>query len=59
MKKLLILLISFPLIGFSQIFVSTTAENKNIILEVFTGISCGICPSGHQIAQQLHDANPR
>ena len=58
MKKLLIFLISFPLIGFSQIFVSTTAENKNIILEVFTGISCGNCPSGHQIAQQLHDANP-
>ena len=58
MIKLLILLISFPLIGFSQIFVSTTAENKNIILEVFTGIGCNICPSGHQIAQQLHDTNP-
>ena len=58
MKKLLLLLISFPLIGVAQTFVSTNPENKNIILEVFTGISCGICPSGHQISQQLHDANP-
>ena len=56
MKKLLLLLISFPLIGVAQTFVSTNPENKNIILEVFTGISCGICPSGHQISQQLHDA---
>ena len=39
-------------------FVSTTPENKNIILEEFTGISCGYCPDGHLIGQTLHDNNP-
>ena len=39
-------------------FVSTTPENKNIILEEFTGISCGYCPDGHLIGQNLHNANP-
>ena len=58
MRKKLLLLIYLPMLGFSQTFVSTNPENKNIILEVFTGIRCNICPSGHQIAQQLHDANP-
>ena len=46
------------MIGFSQTFVSTNPENKNIILEDFTGISCGNCPGGHQIAQQIKDSNP-
>ena len=41
-----------------QTFVSTTPENKNIILEEYTGISCGYCPDGHKIGQQLHDQNP-
>ena len=58
MRKKLLLLIYLPMLGFSQTFVSTNPENKNIILEVFTGRRCNICPSGHQIAQQLHDANP-
>ena len=44
--------------SYSQTFVSTTPENKNIILEEFTGISCGYCPDGHRIGQDLHDANP-
>ena len=42
----------------AQTFVSTSPENKNIILEEFTGISCTFCPDGHKIGQQLHDANP-
>ena len=42
----------------AQTFVSTSPENKNIILEEFTGIYCVWCPAGHLIGQQLHDANP-
>ena len=42
----------------AQTFVSTSPENKNVILEEFTGISCGYCPDGHAIGQALHDANP-
>ena len=52
---------TFSLLTFiasSQTIVSTSVENKNIILEEFTGISCGYCPDGHAIGQGLHDANP-
>ena len=42
----------------AQTFVSTSPENKNIVLEEYTGIYCGFCPQGHKIAQDLHDANP-
>lgn len=42
----------------AQTFVSTQPENKNVILEEFTGISCVYCPDGHRIAQDLHNANP-
>ena len=53
-----ILLSAFCLVSTGQTFVSTTPENKNVILEEFTGIYCTFCPDGHLIAQNLHDANP-
>ena len=59
MKKiftLLIILYTYNL--FSQTFVSTIPENKNVILEQFTGIYCGFCPDGHVIAEGLAIANP-
>jgi len=60
MKKILLLsvniLISFFVI--SQTIVGTSAENKNVVLEEFTGIHCGYCPSGHSIAKGIQDANP-
>ena len=59
MKK--IIFPAFALITFiasAQTFVSTSPENKNVILEEFTGISCTFCPAGHLIGQDLHDANP-
>ncbi|MCD4683892.1 MAG: hypothetical protein K8R86_11465, partial [Bacteroidales bacterium] len=38
----------------SQTIVSTNPENKNAIIEEFTGIACGWCPYGHkEIAQFL------
>ena len=59
MKKLILAVI--VLLGLqiqAQTFVSTTPENRNVILEEFTGIYCTYCPDGHLIAQGLHDANP-
>ncbi len=44
--------------AFSQTIVGTTPENKNVILEEFTGIHCGFCPQGHAIAQSIKDAHP-
>ena len=59
MKKLLLCIFTLAfLIGNAQTFVNTTPENKNVLLEEFTGISCGYCPDGHLIASQIHDANP-
>jgi len=39
-------------------FVSTTPENRNIVLEEFTGIHCVYCPDGHRLGQLLYDNNP-
>mgnify|MGYP000254952819 CR=1 FL=1 len=44
--------------AFAQLPVSTTAENKNVVLEEFTGIYCGFCPDGHLKAKTIKDANP-
>ena len=59
MKKVLLFVFALGTLATNaQTFVSTTPENKNIILEEFTGIACTYCPDGHKIGQQLHDANP-
>lgn len=59
MKKiyLLLLVAAFGFDAMAQTFVSTTAENKNVVLEEFTGIRCTYCPDGHKKAQELKDAN--
>jgi len=59
MKKTL--LTSFLLIiGFvnAQTFVPTTAQNKKVILEEFTGVNCVFCPQGHVIANNIKNADP-
>ncbi len=59
MKNLLTIALALvTTFAFAQTFVSTTPENKNVVLEEFTGIYCGFCPDGHVIGQGLHDANP-
>ena len=58
-KELLIMCLSFAtLIASAQTFVSTSVENKNVILEELTGISCGYCPDGHVIAKGIVDGAP-
>src|SRR5690554_280366 len=43
---------------FAQLPVSHTADNKNVVLEEFTGIYCTFCPDGHKLAQAIKTANP-
>ena len=43
---------------FAQVIVGTDPENKNVVLEEFTGIHCVYCPDGHAIAQAIQNANP-
>jgi len=40
------------------VYASTDVENKNVILEEYTGVYCGYCPDGHKRAQEYHDAHP-
>jgi hypothetical protein len=59
-KKLLLPLV-FALFAFAtygQTIVSTSPENKNVVLEEFTGIHCTYCPDGHAIAKAIQDAHP-
>ena len=60
MKKLLLyfLPLLFSSTLFSQTIVSTTPENRNAILEEFTGVNCGFCPQGHAIANGIKANNP-
>ncbi len=59
-KKLLsgLLFSLFAVSAFAQTIVSTTPENKKVVLEEFTGINCVFCPDGHAIAQGIQDSNP-
>ncbi len=59
MKKLLTTaLVLNTLFTFSQTIVSTSAENKNAIVEESTGIHCSYCPDGHRILNEAKDQNP-
>lgn len=60
MRKTLLLFVTFGFhfISTAQTFVSTTPQNRNVVLEEFTGINCTFCPNGHLIANQLRANNP-
>ena len=58
MKKLLLLILLLPLLSFGQITLDTVPQNKNVVLEEFTGIYCGFCPDGHVMAQNIKNAYP-
>ncbi|MCB2220861.1 MAG: Omp28-related outer membrane protein [Bacteroidetes bacterium] len=42
----------------SQTIVSTNPENKNAIIEEFTGIACGFCPYGHKEVEEFIASHP-
>lgn len=48
----------FMIPGHAQEFVDTTPQNKNVVLEEFTGLNCQFCPDGHRIADELKSNNP-
>ena len=53
-----VVLTFFTLVIFGQTIVSTSPENKKVVLEEFTGLHCGWCPDGHTIAQNIQNNNP-
>lgn len=59
-KKLPLSLVAalFAFASYGQTIVSTSPQNKNVVLEEFTGIYCQFCPDGHAIAQSIQDENP-
>ncbi len=59
-KKLLLssVVSFFAFATYAQTIVSTSPQDKNVVLEEFTGIHCVYCPDGHAIAQSIQDAHP-
>jgi hypothetical protein len=59
MKKILLTGLTLGLLGSltAQNWVSTTPENRKVVLEEFTGVRCTFCPDGHKRAQEMKDAN--
>lgn len=51
----LALLTIHPIYGYE---VPTNVQKRNILLEEFTGISCGNCPDGHLVAKTLQKSHP-
>ncbi len=60
MKKLFTFIVLLMILSYSQAqtIVSTTVQNKNALIEEFTGIHCGYCPNGHYYMAQAMAANP-
>ena len=44
--------------SFAQLPVSTSPQNRKVVLEEFTGIYCQFCPDGHKVANQIKAAKP-
>ncbi len=42
----------------AQQFVSTVPQNRNVVIEEFTGINCQNCPDGHRVANSLMATYP-
>jgi len=59
MKRIILSTVSLlaSVAAMAQLPVSTTPENRNVILEEFTGIHCTYCPDGHKRASAFANAN--
>ena len=60
-KQIVLALIFFTLLPSflkAQEYVSTQPQNRNVIIEEFTGRNCQFCPDGHRIANQIMANNP-
>ena len=62
MKRSLLTIVIIAVSAFystkAQTLVSTQIQNRNVVLEEYTGINCQYCPDGHALSQALSDANP-
>lgn len=61
MKKSLLttsVLMALGASAFAQLPVSTTPQNRKVVLEEFTGIYCVYCPDGHKRANDLKASKP-
>lgn len=61
MKKHLLTIIAagaFTGSMFAQLPVSTSPQNRKVVLEEFTGIYCQYCPDGHKIANEIKASKP-
>ncbi len=41
-----------------QNLLTTEPENRNAVLEEYTGMKCTFCPDGHRIAQSIYEKDP-
>ncbi len=53
-----VLSFAFTLMVQAQSIVSTEPQNKNVVLEEYTGIHCTYCPDGHRIAEGIAASHP-
>ncbi len=60
MKKLVVLILAMimSLMSMAQKYISTIPEKGTVILELYTGIHCGACPSGHENAENMKEFEP-
>ncbi|MFT6244252.1 MAG: hypothetical protein ACJA0U_002111 [Salibacteraceae bacterium] len=50
--------LAIPTLGTAQVNVNTTPENRNAVVEEWTGIYCQYCPTGHIAVQEAITNNP-
>ncbi len=55
---IIVLLCSLSFLCNGQTIVSTSEENKKIVLEQFTGINCVFCPNANTTAEGIRSNNP-
>lgn len=60
MKRTLLSAVAILFAGtmMAQSIVSTDVQNRNVIIEEYTGVNCQYCPDGHKRANQICEANP-
>lgn len=59
MKKIVLLTLLFSVLSISaQEYVSTEIQNRNLLIEEFTGRYCPNCPFGHIISNNITHGNP-
>lgn len=49
---------AMPVLASAQVNVGTSPTNRNAVIEEWTGIHCGYCPTGHAAVQQAVLNNP-